>query len=430
VLTTLSGARHWREYDARSWFYQIGIGPDLWPYFTFLLKLTTEELVDWALRVLPQGWSWSPGIAQTVAVAICVLAMRRMAVGSTARALPWIDNFILCADTLEDLNELDHHFQDLCKELAVALKPSRDEQEPLLNLDIDLDGQQFRVSEVWGTRVLVAYAKRVRRQPTQKVKTLWRMAGSFVYYTYTSSLSFGKLRSTLKDMATQSRLIHTGMLDWVHTTTISTSTIKEWEALAGSVGEWHPLPQPLAESWQAACEVALVVDAAPEGVGALLRDRQGQVTEWSDTWGDLLQTVGPIEGFQREDQTHREAKACLFYMDRAVQLGHQTVFMVNDNLAWVRSLLRRYSSSMFFMACRDAMEQYGLVPTEVGWGKGGKLSPADTPSRVGRTCTSVWGKGAKFVELRQKLEAYLPGAWSWRKAEDQVVDLTDILEGP
>ena len=57
------------------------------------------------MGVLPQGWSWAPAIAQTVALVVCLLALRRARGrgATTARAIPWIDNFVLAAITELDM---------------------------------------------------------------------------------------------------------------------------------------------------------------------------------------------------------------------------------------------------------------------------------------------------------------------------------------
>ena len=178
--------------------------------------------------------------------------------------------------------------------------------------------------------------------------------------------------------------------------------------------------------------MALVVDASDIGVGAIVvgGPKPGQVQEWSDVWSTVRQEV-TISGYHPEDQTHREAVACVYYMHKVVTSLHQPAeqtFLLNDNMAWVKSMIRQYSTSTFFMECHAAMQRHGLDPAAAGWGKGGSLSPADKASRAGKTERIHWGMTTKWHEARTYLQSYLEQARQWRRMEDEVPGVDSVLE--
>ena len=234
-LMSMHGFTVWEEWDAQSYFYQFGVDPALSPYWCLRTPAGYKALV-----VLPQGWSWSPALAQTFSQVICtwavrLFARRHPALAAAVLILSWIDNFVLLAKAQDGKTDqqilalLRVAFQDTVKSANLVVK--LEDKPVLLNLELDLPHQQYRVSQEW-CGGLVSYCKVLDRSRTVTAKKLWQMAGCFIYFVFASGLSFAMLRHTLKTLSVVSQAIHAGHQTWQGKHQAQARVIAEWCDLA------------------------------------------------------------------------------------------------------------------------------------------------------------------------------------------------------
>ena len=126
------------QLDARSFFYAFGVSDDASEVFSVRWGDRRGKFYTSRWRVMPQGFSMAPRIAQLTSKLLCANA----SAGLDVTLEPWVDNFLHGTDDMETMTTLVERFGKVCDLCNVDLKPSDAPPGPLL----DAIGLHFDVS--------------------------------------------------------------------------------------------------------------------------------------------------------------------------------------------------------------------------------------------------------------------------------------------
>ena len=119
LLTTITCFDHVATIDATSFFFQIALHPRLRKYFGIRIGFRRGKFKLFRLRVLPMGLSWSPSIAQHLAL-FFVEKIRQKFPQSFATV--WVDNFIICAKSKTILDDIMQFATGLFEDYGLRTK--------------------------------------------------------------------------------------------------------------------------------------------------------------------------------------------------------------------------------------------------------------------------------------------------------------------
>jgi len=122
VLKQVSDFRFGASVDAVSYFYQFPLLPQIGAYFALAQNGKRGAPEFFIPEVLPMGWKFAPWLSQETALAICTEVRRRTS-QVDAMILPWVDNFIICANSLPHLMHVIATLQEVAIEIRLALHP-------------------------------------------------------------------------------------------------------------------------------------------------------------------------------------------------------------------------------------------------------------------------------------------------------------------
>lgn len=120
ILAELTKYSHVATIDAKSWFYQIPLHPNVQNLFHFKVAYRRGRFVRRRLRVLPMGLSWAPAIAQALSQ-FFVDKLKAM-FPSNVFVTVWVDNFIFAANSEGTLHALLSAAKTLFAEYGLAVK--------------------------------------------------------------------------------------------------------------------------------------------------------------------------------------------------------------------------------------------------------------------------------------------------------------------
>lgn len=157
------------QYDGVSFFYQFRMEHDRIHF--------RRNGKNYKMNRMPMGWKWAPTIAQHTGNAILkqVLKESGLAADSVYTAC-WVDNFLLSADTKEQLDELVKTFLSICARVSLEVKKEEAASEQhTMFAGIQHDLQEHR------------YRPRVSENLVQKCETLrdvMKNCGACIWQVY------------------------------------------------------------------------------------------------------------------------------------------------------------------------------------------------------------------------------------------------------
>ena len=135
------------EEDAKGYFYLFPIPPEVRNYFGALLGGMRGKFVPVRLCVLSQGFTKSPAIAQRFSLGLCRTSVSGL---RSVTLMPWLDNFLGSAPTLQAASTLRDTFRSTCQRFDVTLKPNLTQpkqQLTALSISMDTRSQSFKMSD-------------------------------------------------------------------------------------------------------------------------------------------------------------------------------------------------------------------------------------------------------------------------------------------
>jgi hypothetical protein len=185
ILRRLLRRRYLFQTDAQSYFYQFVLGEPASSVFGVRVggPRGIFETARWG--VMPMGWSFAPAIAQRTSNLLCE---NTCVLCPSVDAMPWVDNFLFGADSLEDLQAGIDTFHRISSEVGLALKKEDPPARHLQALGLYLNVESDRVEEHYVE--LVAEKKeamrsalmQLRREPT--ARSLFRVFGNLMWGFY------------------------------------------------------------------------------------------------------------------------------------------------------------------------------------------------------------------------------------------------------
>jgi hypothetical protein len=132
--------------DGVSYFYQIGISPEVGTMFCANLSGSRGCFTSVRMNRLPMGWNWAPAIAQKIS--------NTLLTGKDGRrlGLAWLDNFIFAAKTQAELEGNFSEFLARCHEANVKLDeetPTPSTQIDALGISFDLQTKTYKLKADW-----------------------------------------------------------------------------------------------------------------------------------------------------------------------------------------------------------------------------------------------------------------------------------------
>lgn len=121
LIRMLLSKRYLFQRDARSYFYAFGLCDQASDVFSIRWCNKRGKFSTSRWKVMPQGFSMAPRIAQLTSLHLAKNAMRSM---EDAILVPWVDNFLAGTDDLDAMSSLMQNFYSVCDKCNVELKPT------------------------------------------------------------------------------------------------------------------------------------------------------------------------------------------------------------------------------------------------------------------------------------------------------------------
>eukprot|EP00755_Sulcionema_specki_P031759 Sspe_Gene.97280::Locus_70904_Transcript_1_1_Confidence_1.000_Length_854::g.97280::m.97280 len=183
--------------DARSFFYQFPVSPEVAKYFGFHAAGPRGRFERFRLRAMCMGWSWAPAIAQRAASTLL----------GPQDGAAWVDNFLVLGSSVEDAQEKADAFRERCRRANVELDiPSEaPTPEPLtrftaLGLEFDLtqEGKQrVRMDPDWVAKVADSDAWQRVDGGRAAARDFYKVLGAVVWHGYATGRRLCSARATL-----------------------------------------------------------------------------------------------------------------------------------------------------------------------------------------------------------------------------------------
>jgi hypothetical protein len=154
IIRRLLRAHHFGMVDARSYFFQFGIGANIRNFFAARFSGSGGHFELFRSLVLIMGWKWAPCIAQRFSNGLCSAAELRC-----GWVLPWLDNFVFGAQSKLDCEDSMERFMSVCKEFNVDIKEAGTELKATQHGDVlgmHFNLQQGSVSDSFVSKALTA----------------------------------------------------------------------------------------------------------------------------------------------------------------------------------------------------------------------------------------------------------------------------------
>ena len=286
--------------DMKGWFGEIPIAGNY-------LRISHRGKEIWAWTVLPQGWSWSPCLAQRISEMILS--------GLSTTGIIY-DNFLLC-DSLENLQEQVRIFLQRTKRVNAEinmeksiLSPSR--EVVYCGVSLNLKTRCYRSETKWATKAGKALAalSKCRRVTYEEV---YRAAGLANWALTTRRVPFCYHRPILSALRVVGRRLYRGER-W-------TSMFELSDALSASLATIAlTLAQNKWQQWQqrGTTLYTLYCDACDSGFAWILFKGDKIVKHWQQQWDrDLRDVLVNIA----EKETHWNMRKIISTKKRRVHIS-------------------------------------------------------------------------------------------------------------
>lgn len=187
--------------DMKAWFTQLKVADDIARnYFRMVMKGSREA---WYFRFVPQGWSFSPWCAQTVAGA---LAEEH----ATLKAITY-DNFIW-AGNVQELTQAISRFRDLCQEVNAEIHEEKSMLLPtrravLLGVDVDLEKKEFGLDPKW-TGKTESFVGQLMGHGRIRVDAFFRLVGIMNWAVHVTRLPWCLFRHVINQLRRVARAFY------------------------------------------------------------------------------------------------------------------------------------------------------------------------------------------------------------------------------
>lgn len=362
IQEAAQSSSHMVQLDGKSWFYQIpamGIAP----YFA----LRTIIGVYW-LVVLAMGWSWSVWIAQTVAATI----MKKALLGSKAKGLVYIDNFILLGSTSQEATDAKRRLEVAAAECGAIFKNEGGEVEEegeVLGMKLNLKEKEVSLQHSWRMKLL-QYWEFFKRKPSEKtLQQTWKLLGSLFWAMRILKIPQLKVIHLKQFISRRARELSKGVKTWNDLTGWWNTPWKEVKWLIDAVRRNVPVSISLPK---AVWVDTLWADASGKG-GAYILEADMKVKNWEWT---PLQKEAPIH-IKEAWATERGVKDWVCRMHESVGLKIKT----DSQLVYWALKCKKATGFIFSSIILKMVELLAGRSWEVEWVPSAE-NIADSPSRV------------------------------------------------
>jgi hypothetical protein len=267
VVDEVLAHSHVASIDATSMFYQFTMHPSLATFFGARVGGTRGAFKQVCLNVLPMGCVFAPSFAQFLSNYLCDVVMSRVG----GKIIAWVDNYILMANSEQELRHMQSVFVDMCRSLTFTMKDYVLGPEiQLLGIDFDLELHQASP-----TKASLENAKRSLAKATSTGamdhEAFMTWFGTVLWINHATMRTplcfFHEVMEQLRSIARKG--------DWKGRSAIVGSTLKQMHALhrAACSAVWKLQPTRTVQQ-------SLWTDASTIGMGAVVT----QLAEVLETW--------------------------------------------------------------------------------------------------------------------------------------------------
>ena len=321
VIENLLDSEWMAHADARSYFYQFSLAPEIRSYFGAVLGHARGETCSIQFSSMPMGWSWAPAIAQRVSNRI----VRDI-------GLAWVDNFLLFG---KSKSEVENHAKEFRARVhAVQLEVDDLTMKPLqqacvLGIEFDLKNKKYRMSEKWTEKAYSRYNDIIGNGTWTAVE-LYTLSGLLMWRATVMKIPLCTFAHLLQTLGKVARKVHDE---------------KSWEI------SFSPTDHLLGELTDAFS--ALKRNVWLKKIGHIPKEEKVEV--WTDAssiaWAILLFNQGILET-AKQGMTkpgahifYSELSAALGGIMAAVRKGHRDILLNVDNAPVAMALQRRASTN-------------------------------------------------------------------------------------
>ena len=263
--------------DARSCFYQFPVEEEIQRYFGIRFGDKRDEFVPAFLSVMCMGWSHSPAIANRSAR---VLLPPR-------DGIVWIDNFVVTAETLDEVQAKYRVFCERCDYVNATLNlDDADHGMPTqrfctFGIQFDLVEHRFRMDPAWVAKVAQREELAETLEGTTTPRRAFRIFGSIVWQSYVMRAPLCFAPAILSFIRRIGRRAHDNNAAWDVNTRVPNSVIRETAARMEFMRDnnWHHQADPTSRA-------TLWSDASSTEWAAILELGEETVTQGVFTGAD------------------------------------------------------------------------------------------------------------------------------------------------
>lgn len=309
--------------DMLAWFTQLKVSEKISLNF---LRMRLRCGKEYAVLYAPQGWSYSPWLAQTVAKA---LSGEHKALSSIT-----YDNFVW-SGTAEEVEEAVQVFLEQCKRCGAEIAFEKSALEPataatILGIHVNLETKTFGLDPEWSSRATKTIRQTARARSCS-VRKFLVVVGVINWALQVLRLPWGLFRKTIDMLRRVASRVQRATLAYEDTVEVPQAVCDELEIIATEVvkeWQWRPPREPESTIYYS--------DASNVGYGAVVRQDDDTIQElFSLKWQN--EQLAPI--------ADREAFAMHLLMERlAEEKSGGSVHFAVDNAVLYFALLKGSSA--------------------------------------------------------------------------------------
>jgi hypothetical protein len=202
-LAKIGSFRKVAKQDAKNYFYQFKTCEEVSAHFTFAQNRARGRPTFLSLGRAAMGWQYTPYVAMTCSRLVSAKTMQLFKSRSAGRCAVdcWVDDFIMCADTDDDLAILLKCFDEVSSEANIALHPVEHAVDgiiTILGLDCNTANGTFTFTEKWRAKV-ADFISRCDADPSYRNTV--RPIGCLVFAAYVCRIPLCRFTAIRKCMS-------------------------------------------------------------------------------------------------------------------------------------------------------------------------------------------------------------------------------------